>query len=30
VRFALLPAALGEFAVQADRPTTLLRTYAPG
>jgi mannose-6-phosphate isomerase len=29
VRFVLLPAALGEFAVQADRPATLLRAYAP-
>ena len=29
VRFVLLPAALGAFAVHADRPTTLLRVYAP-
>jgi mannose-6-phosphate isomerase len=29
VRFALLPAALGEFAVQAVQPATLLRAYAP-
>jgi mannose-6-phosphate isomerase len=29
VRFALLPAALGEFAIQAEAPATLLRAYAP-
>jgi mannose-6-phosphate isomerase len=29
VRFALLPAALGGFAVHAARPATLLRVYAP-
>jgi mannose-6-phosphate isomerase len=29
VRFVLLPAALGEFAVHADGPATLLRAYAP-
>ena len=29
VRFALLPAALGEFAIQAEQPATLLRAYAP-
>ena len=29
VRFVLLPAALGAFAVHAERPATLLRVYAP-
>ncbi len=29
VRFALLPAALGEFAICADGPAVLLRAYAP-
>jgi mannose-6-phosphate isomerase len=29
VRFALLPAALGEFTLQADQRATLLRAYAP-
>lgn len=29
VRFVLLPAALGAFAVHAARPATLLRVYAP-
>jgi mannose-6-phosphate isomerase len=29
VRFALLPAALGEFAVRASGPATVLRAYAP-
>ena len=29
VRFVLLPAALGEFAIQAEKPATLLRAYAP-
>ncbi len=29
VRFALLPAALGGFTVQAEGPATLLRAYAP-
>ena len=29
VRFALLPATLGEFSVQAEQPATLLRAYAP-
>ncbi|MEZ4767819.1 MAG: type I phosphomannose isomerase catalytic subunit [Caldilineales bacterium] len=30
VRFCLLPAALGEFAVSARRPSVLLRTYVEG
>jgi len=29
VRFALLPALLGEFTVQTEQPATLLRAYAP-
>lgn len=29
VRFGLLPAALGAFAIYADTPATLLRTYVP-
>ena len=29
VRFALLPAALGDFAIHAERPATLLRAWAP-
>ncbi len=29
VRFALLPAALGEYSVRASGPTVLLRAYAP-
>jgi mannose-6-phosphate isomerase len=29
VRFALLPATLGAFAIRAERPATLLRAYAP-
>ena len=30
VRFALLPAALGKFAIEAAAPATLLRVYVPG
>ena len=29
IQFTLLPAALGEFSLRADRPATLLRAYAP-
>ena len=29
VQFTLLPAAIGDFTVQAQRPSTLLRTYVP-
>ncbi len=29
VKFCLLPAALGAFAIHADQPSTLLRAYAP-
>jgi mannose-6-phosphate isomerase len=30
VRFTLLPAALGDFEIEALQPTILLRTYVPG
>lgn len=30
IRFTLLPAALGEFEVEATEPSTLLRVYVPG